>query len=348
MSSRISSLLHPGFCFRSLEELKDLGKAKLTPRIEKVSRIALTLLIPLALVGDVVMTSLGALMIVPLCYYGSKLLKQVATSWLLLAGTPIVMLLYLLKGKVFDHQAPPAEKPSGSRGDSLVIDYVGDLATFPKTSAYPDTPLHKLIISASGSATWIRVRDELISKKAKQEDLQEKFNITWNGQSLSITLLDFIILSTFAKGGIHSRERHELTKCLSEFGSWQASPSLPSTARDGFVIILLRSLVADSYYFSQYSLKLTQWNIIQALQGSSLNKFPEIFLEALEVASQKIKNESNANRIVPLSENLKKNQIDSYKKLLRMELDFMPNVLRDVIIEYVYSEDPLKTKEDVS
>ncbi len=349
MISRFSNLLRPGFCFRSLEELKDLGKAKLTPRIEKVSRIALTLLAPLALVGDVVMTSLGALMIVPLCYYGSNLLKQVGTSWLLLAGTPIVMLLYLFKGKVFD-QAPPAGKLSGSRGGSLVPDYAGGLTPFPKPSAYPDTPLHNAIISND----WIFVRAELLCKKGRREDLQERFDVVWDGQFLSVTLLDFMILATLASVGIHSHVGHELTESLSEFGSWQVSSSLPLTLRDLFVIILLRS-IGEIEEITRYGLCQKQLSIAQALQESSPNRFHETFLEILEKVRKKMAKASHCTgnlmsvEWVPFfCDNLKKNQIESYKQLLRTEFGFMPNVLRDMIIKYAYSEEHLTTESDNS
>ncbi len=342
MSRPISNLLRPGFCFRSLEELKDLGKTKLTPKIEQVSRIALTLFVPLAIVADVVMTTLGVLTIIPLCYHGSKLLKQAGSSWMLLVGTPIFMLLYLCKERIFN----PASVPQFSMKERtsappLILGepggLIGDwsLLTFPPPAGYLDTRLHRYIVSDN----WVQVRNELHCKKARGENLQERFYVTWNDQSLSVTLLDFMMLATVAKTGIHSYARHELTQCLSEFGSWQASSFLSDMVRDAFVIILLRSMIKGSYMSDDLCHK--QLSIIQGLQGNSANNFHEIFLELLEEVNKK-------REKCYLCDNLKKNQIKFYRQVLSEPLnELMPSVLSGIVIGYVCTERVIQESETV-
>ncbi len=337
MSKIGSNLLNPGFCFRSLEELKKLSQEKLTPEVEKISRLALTFLVPLALVADLVTTSLAVLTIVPFYYYGSELLKQAATSWLLLAGTPIVMLLYLCKENVFDRvsESHPLTKPEEAITSLPIPDNVTP-PKFSKPSVYPDTELHRLIISND----WASVRTELISKKAKREDLEEKFDVTWNGQVLSITWFDFIILATAVEAVDYPWQ--ELTECLSEFGSWQVSSSIPPTVRDGFVVILLES-ITDPNQMTRYGISHKRLSIIRGLQGKSVNSFHEAFLTALEKVREAIEkahhctmNAGSAMWIGPLHDNLKKNQIEACKQLLKRQLNgLMPSVLSDIVTGYI-------------
>ena len=170
---------------------------------QAITRLFLLVVIPTAIALDVLHTSLATLMIFPLCYLGVKQhLKNMATAWILVPLTPVVMLLYLVRGIIFkdvtttasakrisDHQAPvlpkeTAEPPSESDSHKDCL--------FSAPTNYPRTP----ICNAIAAHDW---RETEAIFHQNQELAQKRIQITWECREMSVTLLEFLILMSNAE-----------------------------------------------------------------------------------------------------------------------------------------------------
>ncbi len=164
-----------------------------------ITRLFLLTVIPPIIVIDVLYTSLATVMIFPLYYLGSiQHLKTMATAWLLLPLTPVIMLLYLIVGKVDDigccetHPLLPL-KMNQSQGR------LQGLPSFNQPTAYPNTPLCRAIAACDWAAAspFLAENDEVFN---------QRIVITWNNGTsdaeYSVTLLEFMIFTFYDPSGL--------------------------------------------------------------------------------------------------------------------------------------------------
>ncbi len=315
-----TDLLISGYCFRYLEEARDREHAYFKncysrSMVEVITRIFLVLTIPIVVAADLTLTAFAVATVIPICYLGTEFLCKTALTWVvLLPLTPLVMLSYLCFGRLLvgSFSAPPLaqisqELPEMGPDHYLSLKawygrpevYRGNLDLLPeveKPSDYPDTLLHRAIIFNH----W-RVAMQQIAG----HDIQERFDITWGNQVISITLLEFIILSISPREGIYIvPDRQILINWLiNELPTRPVHLNIPREVVDGFIVALLN--VCNEEYcevsggngvvaWKAFLNKMNYYNILlvcRALQGDLENVEP-LFDEILRKGDERMESHS--------------------------------------------------------
>ncbi len=209
--------------------------------LEVVTRIFLTAILPIVILGNLLFTTVATIAIFPLYCLGIEThLKNTRTAWILLPLIPIAMGIYLLTGRFFHANglfildsksipATPTPKP---------IESPPDLSVLPSQQAtiLPPLPLRLLpyqhlpiqfeqtpLLTAIAKNNWIQVLSCLALNTQKLASV----NITWREQNIAISLLEFFILMTPSSEGLFTNSNaSSLLTCLS---SLQLDPQFTKT-----------------------------------------------------------------------------------------------------------------------
>ncbi len=207
-------------CFNLLEKadkrVASLGGCCRYP-MQAITRLFLLIVIPLAIAVDVTYTSLATLSIVLIpCFGGKQHLKNTATAWMLLPLTPVIVLLYLIRGEIGNNALFTIRKPSmipwyrqtalEDRQDkerlhghsSRRLGDLPDLPVFSLPSDFPRTPLCQAIVRHD----WHAARRIIVNASEEEQNnlIAGGIRIIWDDGEGSATyvvsLMEFMMLMT--------------------------------------------------------------------------------------------------------------------------------------------------------